>query len=290
MDIPFIKMEGCGNDYVYIDLISGKGPPESALGNLEELARRMSDRHYGIGSDGLILIRPSESGDARMQMFNADGSESEMCGNGIRCVARFLHDEGVTRRSPVHIETGAGVLTLEIAATGGVVSSVRVDMGTPELERSRIPMSGPPGRVIDEGLEVGGRTVRVTAVSMGNPHCVLFVPDVAQAPVSEFGPLIENHPIFPNRTNVEFVQVVSPGEVRQRTWERGSGETLACGTGASAVCVAGALNGKTERNVLIHLKGGDLRLEWGADDHVFMQGPAREVFRGIWRSGVEIPR
>lgn len=290
MDIPFIKMEGCGNDYVYIDLISGNGPPESALGNLPELARRMSDRHYGIGSDGLILIRPSKSGDARMQMFNADGSESEMCGNGIRCVARFLHDEGVSRRSPVRIETGAGVLTLEIAATGGVVASVRVDMGMPEFDRARIPMSGPPGRVVGERLEVGGQTVEITAVSMGNPHCVLFVADVARAPVSELGSLIENHPLFPNRTNVEFVEVVSPAEVRQRTWERGSGETLACGTGASAVCVAGVLNGKTERNVLIHLKGGDLSLEWGADDHVFMRGPAREVFRGIWRSGLEIPR
>jgi diaminopimelate epimerase len=284
MDIPFIKMEGCGNDYIYLDLITGKGPAASSLGNLEDLARRISDRHYGVGSDGLILIRPSESGDARMQMFNADGSESEMCGNGIRCVARYLHDAGVTDGRPVRIETGAGLLTLFVRATGGVVTSVRVDMGVPELERSRIPMSGPAGQVLNEPLKVGGFELEVTAVSMGNPHCVLFVPNIALAPVADLGPMIENHPAFPNRTNVEFVEIVSRTEVRQRTWERGSGETLACGTGASAVCVAGAVGNRTERQVLIHLKGGDLRLEWAGDNHVFMEGPAREVFRGVWKS------
>jgi diaminopimelate epimerase len=282
MALSFIKMEGCGNDYIYLDLVTGRGPAPDQLGNLPVLARSLSDRHYGVGGDGLILIRPSDRADARMQMFNADGSESEMCGNGIRCVARFLFDEGVVRRSPLTIETGAGVLTLEVDAPGGQVRSVRVDMGVPRLDRADIPMRGPAGRVVNERLQVGDVEVQVTAVSMGNPHCVIYVPDVSRAPVAALGPEVENHPAFPNRTNVEFVQVLGAGEVRQRTWERGTGETLACGTGASAVCVAGALTGRTQKKILNHLTGGDLVLEWSEDGHLYMEGPAREVFRGIW--------
>lgn len=284
-DIPFIKMEGCGNDYVYIDLLSGRGPVGGVrdLGDLPQLARWISDRHFGVGGDGLILIHPSDRADARMQMFNADGSEGEMCGNGIRCLARYLHDEGFARRSSLRVETGAGLKDLELRVVAGEVHSVRVDMGCPVLERAAIPMLGPPGRVILEPLEVDGRFLEITALSMGNPHCVLFVPEVARAPVATLGTAIENHPAFPRRTNVEFVQVIGEGEVAQRTWERGSGETLACGTGASAVCVAGVLAGRTQRSILNHLAGGDLRINWNADGHVLIEGPAREVFRGVWR-------
>jgi diaminopimelate epimerase len=279
--IPFIKMEGIGNDYIYIDLLPGRGVPESALGDLSDLARVVSDRHYGIGGDGLILIRPSDVADARMQMFNADGSESEMCGNGIRCVARYLRDEGIVRADATTIETGASVLTLEYRLDGDRVAAVRVDMGAPRLERADIPMLGPPGRVVDEPFVVDGREYRVTAVSMGNPHCVIFVDDLERAPVATLGPRIETDPRFPRRTNVEFVQVLAPGHVRQRTWERGAGETLACGTGASAVCVAGVLTGRTQPVLRNELRGGELRLEWGGPGTpVFMEGPAREVFRG----------
>lgn len=284
VSFPFVKMEGIGNDYVFIDLLPGRGSDPSRLGDLAALARSVSDRHYGVGADGIILIRASDVAHARMQMFNADGSESEMCGNGIRCVARYLFDEGVVRANPMQLETGAGVLTLELLLQAGQVRAVRVDMGHPRLERAEIPMAGAPGRVILEPLEVGGVTVLVTAVSMGNPHAVLYVPDVDAAPVSTLGPLLETHAAFPRRTNVEFVQVLGRGEVRQRTWERGAGETLACGTGASAVCAAGVLTGRTDPRILNHLRGGDLTLEWLAGGSVFMEGPAREVFRGRWRN------
>lgn len=284
--IPFVKMEGAGNDYVYLDLLPGRGLDTVPLGDLPTLARQISDRHYGVGSDGLILVRPSEVADARMQMFNADGSESEMCGNGIRCVARYLHDEGLVGANPLTVETGAGVLTLALRIEAGRVAAVRVDMGPPRLERAEIPMRGAPGRVIQEVFELEDRVVRLTAVSMGNPHAVIFVPDVDAAPVTSLGPLIETHPAFPRRTNVEFVQVLSRGEVRQRTWERGAGETLACGTGASAVCVAGVLAGLTDGRILNHLRGGDLVLEWAPGGNVFMEGPAREVFRGVWPGSV----
>lgn len=283
MTIPFVKMEGIGNDYIYIDLLPGRGVPESALGDLTELARRMSDRHYGIGADGLILIHPSTVADARMQMFNSDGSESEMCGNGIRCVARYLRDEGVVSGDTTTIETGAGILSLAYRLDAGRVAAVRVNMGAPRLERTDIPMIGAPGSVIDEPLKVDGQTLIVTAVSMGNPHCVIFVDDLDRAAVSTLGPRIETDPRFPRRTNVEFVQVLAPDRVRQRTWERGAGETLACGTGASAVCVAGVLTGRTQSLITNELRGGELRLEWaGPGEPVFMEGPARAVFRGVW--------
>lgn len=282
MTIPFIKMEGAGNDYVYIDVLPGRGVPLTTLGDLSGLARRVSDRHMGIGSDGLILIGSSERADARMQMFNADGSESAMCGNGIRCVARYLHDEGVVAGPRLKIETGSGVLDLTLVMVDGRVAGVTVDMGVPRLDRSDIPMRGVPGRVIEEPIDVGGQLIHVTAVSMGNPHCVIFVPSVEAAPVRTLGPLIELHPLFPERTNVEFVEVLDRGRVRQRTWERGSGETLACGTGASAVCVAGVLTGRTDPAIENELLGGTLKLEWQAGGSVLMTGPAHEVFRGEW--------
>lgn len=280
--IPFVKMEGTGNDYIYVDLLPGRGLAPESLGDLPELSRRMSDRHFGVGSDGLILIRPSDSAEARMQMFNADGSEGEMCGNGIRCVARYLFDEGLVSGPDLTVETGAGILSLRLVLSGGGVTAVRVNMGVPRLAREEIPMRGDPGPVVDERILTPAGEARLTAVSMGNPHAVLFVPDVEAAPVAILGPAIETHESFPRRTNVEFVQVLTRGEVRQRTWERGSGETLACGTGAAAVCVAGVLSGRTDRRVRNHLRGGELLLEWVEGGGVFMEGPAREVFRGVW--------
>jgi len=271
-------MHGAGNDYVYVNCFDQPTPA-----NPVKLAQAVSHRHFGIGADGLILIRPSQVADARMQMFNADGSESEMCGNGIRCVAKYIYDHKIAHRSPLRIETGAGILTLEVNAEGGRARAIRVDMGEPILEGSRIPTRLPGNPVVDVPLMVAGRTLRATCVSMGNPHCVVFVERVSDELVLGLGPQIEIHELFPAKVNVEFVEVVSRSEVRQRTWERGSGETWACGTGASAVCVAGVLTGRTERTVVNHLLGGDLELEWNArDNHVYMTGPATEVFEGAW--------
>ncbi len=279
-DLPFTKMQGCGNDYVYVDGFHHRVDDPPAL------ARAISDRRFGVGSDGLILVLPSERADVRMRMWNSDGSESEMCGNGIRCVAKFAYERGLApRKARLTAETGAGVLALDLDVRDGRVEAVTVDMGVPRLERAEIPVAGPlagPGRVVDEPLAVGDRTLGVTCVSMGNPHCVTFVDDVEAFPVARYGPLVENHPAFPRRTNTEFVQVVSRGEVVQRTWERGAGETWACGTGASAVCVAGVLTGRTDRRVLVHLLGGDLRIEWREDGHVLKTGPAVVVFDGVW--------
>jgi len=274
----FTKMHGAGNDYIYVN-----GLRESLPADLPELARQMSRRRFGVGGDGLILIRPSEIADARMQMFNADGSESEMCGNGIRCLAKYVYDHGICRRERLKIETGAGVLTLDVETWAGLVNRVRVDMGEPILEAGRIPTTFPGDPVTDVELHVGDSRLQVTCVSMGNPHCVTFVDEATDELVLGLGPQIERDPHFPNRVNVEFVEILSGDEVRQRTWERGSGETWACGTGASAVCVAGVLTRRTERRILCHLIGGDLELEWKAsDNHVYMTGPAVEVFTGEW--------
>ncbi|WP_372895483.1 diaminopimelate epimerase [Stieleria sp.] len=281
--MKFTKMHGAGNDYVYVDCFS-----QSAPENAPELARQIAHRHFGVGGDGLILIRPSDSADARMQMFNADGSESEMCGNGIRCVAKFVYDHGIAKRDALKIETGAGVLDLALSVgSDGLVDQVTVDMGVPELVGPKVPTTIPTARddqrVIAVPVEFAGQTLEVTCVSMGNPHCVIFVEEASDELVLGLGPKIEIDPRFPNRINVEFVEVLSPTEVRQRTWERGSGETWACGTGASAVCVAGVLAGRTERKILNHLLGGDLTLEWiEQSDHVMMTGPATEVFSGEW--------
>jgi diaminopimelate epimerase len=273
--MKFTKMHGCGNDYVYVNGFEESVPDPGAL------ARAISDRHRGVGSDGLILILPSDNADVRMRMFNADGSEAEMCGNGIRCVAKYAYEHGLAARAAaMRVETGAGTKTLALTLDGDRVERVSVDMGRPLLERGEIPMHGPPGRVVDEPIAVGDTTLRITCVSMGNPHCVVFVDDADAFPVAEVGPALENHPAFPARTNVEFVQVLGRDAVRQRTWERGAGETLACGTGACAAAVAGALNGRTEKRITDHLRGGDLEIEW--HDHVQMTGPAVEVFSGDW--------
>jgi diaminopimelate epimerase len=279
----FTKMHGLGNDYVYVDCIHGPMPADPARTSI-----LVSDRHFGIGSDGLILITPSEVADARMRMFNADGSESEMCGNGLRCVAKYVHDHGIARKPRLQLETGRGVLTVDLEIQDGKAQRVRVDMGTPILQSSDIPTTLPGDPPVNASFTVVGREFFGTCVSMGNPHVVLYVGDeffttTGKDWVAEFGPQIETAPNFPRRINVHFVKVHSPGEVTMRTWERGSGITLACGTGACAVCVAGVLTGRTGRKLLAHLPGGDLDLEWDeSNNHVFMTGPATEVFSGEW--------
>jgi diaminopimelate epimerase len=279
----FTKMQGAGNDYVYVDCFAQAVPA-----NIPELARRISHRRFGVGSDGLILMCPSARADAEMRMFNADGTPAEMCGNGIRCVAKYLYDHGIRRQDVLRIESAGRVLALELKIAGGVVERVRVDMGEPILIPAQIPTTlraadGPEQPAVHVPLEVGGRDLRVTCVSMGNPHCVVFVDQPSDDWVLGIGPQIEVDPHFPNRVNVEFVKVLNEAELEQRTWERGSGETLACGTGACAVCVAGALTGRTRRSVEIHLRGGDLAIEWNdANNHVYMTGPAVEVFTGDW--------
>jgi diaminopimelate epimerase len=275
----FTKMQGIGNDYVYVDCFAHAMPNDPAT-----LAQKIADRHFGVGGDGLILICPSDMGaDARMRMFNADGSESEMCGNGLRCVAKYVYDHGICRRESLKLQTGRGVLTVSLEIEAGKAQRVRVNMGEPILEAAKIPTKLPGNPPVNVPLTIDGRTLNVTCVSMGNPHCVIFVEKATDELVLGLGPKIERAPEFPARVNVEFVEVISPREVRQRTWERGSGETLACGTGASAVCVAGVLTGRTERQITNHLLGGDLELLWNEhDNHVYKTGPAVEVFSGEW--------
>lgn len=276
--MKFTKMHGAGNDYVYVDCFAEEVADPAGL------ARQVSDRNFGIGSDGLILILPSDCADLRMRMFNADGSEAEMCGNGIRCVAKYAYDHGLITKREIAIETGHGVLTLKLFVnSSGRVDQVQVAMGRPGLTRGELPMTGPAGeQALNVPLEVAGHLLDLTCVSMGNPHAVVYVEDVGQFPVATVGPLIEHHSWFPNRINVEFVQIVSPREVIQRTWERGAGETLACGTGAAAVTVAGVLTGRSERRITNHLRGGDLFMEWSEAGEVLMTGPAVEVFSGVF--------
>ena len=276
--MKFVKMHGAGNDYVYVNCFTQQSPPNPA-----EVAIAISHRRFGVGADGLILVEPSEVADARMRMFNADGSESEMCGNGIRCVAKLVHDHGICRRDNLKIETGAGILSLDLQIKGGLAELITVDMGEPITAPDRVPTTLSTSPVIDLPVDFAGKSLNVTCVSMGNPHCVTFVPKATDELVLGLGPKIENDARFPRRTNVEFIEVISRTELRQRTWERGSGETWACGTGASAVCVSGVLTGRAEREVLIHLLGGDLRLRWDeATNHVFLTGGAVEVFAGEW--------
>jgi len=275
--MKFTKMHGIGNDYVYINCF------EEEMKDPVKLAPIISNRHSGVGSDGLILIMPSKAADCKMRIFNADGSEAQMCGNGIRCVAKYVYDHKITQKNPLTVETLAGVKTIQLFTMNGKVSSARVNMGKPGLMRSEIPMLGKETQVIDETLTISkGISVRITCVSMGNPHCVIFIDNFDKIDVQKNGAEIERHHSFPERTNVHFVKVHSPKEVTMKTWERGSGITLACGTGASAVCVAGVLNKKTERKMLAHLPGGDLELEWAEDGNVYMTGPATEVFAGEW--------
>lgn len=290
--IHFTKMHGAGNDYVYVDCFT-----QTAPAGIPALARAMSDRHTGVGADGLILIDPSAVADARMQMWNADGSSGEMCGNGIRCVAKYLYDRGIVRRDEMRIETAVGLRTLQLTVVDGVAERVRVNMGCPILSAADIPTTLPGDPPIDAELMLdapaiaplaGGsrernlQRLQVTCVSMGNPHCVTFVDDLCDDWVLKIGPALESHPAFPHRVNAEFVHVVSPGEIQMRVWERGSGETQACGSGASAALVAGVLTGRTQRSIICHLPGGDLELEWADSDEVTMTGPAVEVFSGDW--------
>ncbi|MBQ2706472.1 MAG: diaminopimelate epimerase [Agathobacter sp.] len=273
--MKFTKLHGCGNGYIYVNLF------EETLDNPAEMAIKVSDHHFGIGSDGLITIGPSEVADFTMHIYNADGSEAEMCGNGVRCVGKYVYDHGLTAQTVVKVETGAGIMVLELNVENGKVATVRVDMGEPIFEPDKIPVVAEGTPVLMEPIVVGDKEWKMTCVSMGNPHAVVFVDDVKDFPIETYGPLFENHERFPKRTNTEFVKVVSPTEAYMRVWERGSAETWACGTGTCATVVACILNGFTERKVLVHLLGGDLVIEWDEEtNHVFMTGPATEVFSG----------
>lgn len=271
--LPFVKMHGLGNDYVFVDGMRRR------ISRPSQLARRISQRRLGVGSDGLILILPSKRADARMAIYNADGSEAAMCGNGIRCVAKYLYENGRVRRNPFHIETAAGIRDVFLFARNGRVKEISVDMGRPLWEGREIPVAA-SGLVLRKPLRVGGKSWKISCVSMGNPHAVLFVPRVQAVPLEKIGPLFERHPFFSHRVNVEFVQMLSRRRLRVRVWERGSGATLACGTGACAAMVVSARLGFTERDVSVELPGGRLSIRWDSNDHVWMNGPAEEVFRG----------
>jgi diaminopimelate epimerase len=275
--LKFTKMQGIGNDFVVVNSLSEPLPEEQ----LPELSRRLNNRKFGIGGDGLILVLPSKLADYRMRMLNPDGSEAEMCGNGIRCFAKYLYDRKLVPDTQVKVETLAGVKTLKLLTRGGKLEAVRVDMGQPRLRRSEIPMRGEDSeKVLGESLKVDGQRFEITAVSMGNPHVVIFQDNVQNLDIERFGPQIENHKAFPQRTNVQFVQICSRSEIILRTWERGAGVTLACGTGACAAVVACVLNNRTSKLVTVHLLGGDLIVEWTGDNRVMMTGPAEEVFEG----------
>ena len=273
--MKFTKMHGIGNDYVYVNCF------EESIKNPAEVSKFVSDRHFGIGSDGLILISPSAKADFRMNIYNADGSQAEMCGNGIRCVAKYVYDHKLTDKTEITVETGAGVKTLQLTVEDDKVTLVRVDMGEPILTPDEIPVVADGNRVVDEPIVVDDKEWRMTCVSMGNPHAVVFVDDVAHFELEKYGPLFENHVRFPKRTNTEFVQIISRNEAIMRVWERGSAETWACGTGTCATVMACILNGLTDNDVLVHLRGGDLRIVYDEkSNHVFMTGPATEVFEG----------
>ena len=274
--MKFVKMHGAGNDFVVMDGTRESIPEDQ----LPDVAISACDRHLGVGGDGIILVLPSRIANFRMRMFNPDGSEAEMCGNGMRCFAKYVFDRKIHTDVVLTVETLAGVKTLKLNAAGGKVQTVRVEMGEPKLLRSQIPMTGSDTEVISQPLKVAGKKLTVTCVSMGNPHCVTFVDNVENYPVDKIGPELENHPRFPRRTNVEFVEVLSRGEIKMRAWERGAGETLACGTGACAAVVASILNDKVARKVTTHLPGGDLFIEWMGDGRLFMTGPVEEVFEG----------
>ncbi len=274
--MKFTKMQGIGNDYVYVNCF------EEDIKNPSELSIAISDRHFGVGSDGLIMIMPSPVADARMRIFNADGSEAQMCGNGIRCVAKYLYEYGIKKSDRMTIETAAGLKTIELTVVNEDVTQIRVEMGTPELLRNEIPMLGENKQVINEPLRVNETVLYVTCVSMGNPHCITFVDDVDSIDLSVTGKAIENHKLFPERINAHFVQQISADKVKMRTWERGSGETLACGTGAVATGVACVLNKLTERVISTQLPGGELTVEWTEDNKTYMTGPAEFVFTGQW--------
>ena len=271
----FTKWQGCGNDFVLFDC------RQDVPADYAKLAQQVCDRHYGVGADGILVVLPSDCADFRMRIFNTDGSEAEMCGNGIRCFARYIYDFGLTDKTCFTVETGAGVLVPEIILENGQVTGVKVDMGEPHLLGEEIPVTGFDGqRVIDEPLIVDGKTYRMTAVSMGNPHCVIFVDDAENFPIYELGRQFESHALFPKKTNTEFVEVKDRRHVRMRVWERGAAVTLACGTGSCATVVAGILNDKLDREAEVQLDGGRLIVKWAENNHVFMTGPAELVFSG----------
>ena len=279
--MKFTKMHGLGNDFILLNCL------EDIVDNPSELAQEMCDRNFGIGADGLVLVLPSEveEADFRMRIFNPDGSEPEMCGNAIRCFAKYLYERDLTTKTDLNVETLAGIIKPKLILEDGAVQLVKVDMGQPRLKRSEIPMKGEESeQVVKEPLNVAGEEFEVTCVSMGNPHCVIFVDDADEAPVRELGPKIETHDLFPEDINVEFIEVVNEEELEMRVWERGAGVTLACGTGACGSTVAAILNDLTQRKVTVHLLGGDLVIEWADDDHVYMSGPATEVFTGDYKN------
>ena len=274
--MKFTQMHGLGNDYVYVNCF------EEKIDNPPAVARFVSDRHFGIGSDGLIMINPSKTADFEMEMYNADGSRGEMCGNGIRCVAKYVYDYGLTDKTQISVETLGGIKYLDLTVEDGKVSLVKVDMGKPELEADLIPIISEREQVIDEPIEVDGKEYHMTGVSMGNPHAVIYVDDVKGLDLEKIGPKFENHERFPKRINTEFVHCIDRQTVEMRVWERGSGETLACGTGACAVAVSSILNNLTDTQVTVKLLGGDLQIEWDREkDRVFMTGPATVVFDGV---------
>lgn len=274
--MKFTKMHGLGNDYVYVNCF------QEEVAHPEEVAKYVSDRHFGVGSDGLILIKPSETADFEMAMYNADGSRGEMCGNGIRCVAKYVYDYGLTEKTQISVETLAGIKYLDLTVENGKVSQVKVNMGAPCLTAAEIPVLADTRQVISEPIEAAGTVYTMTAVSMGNPHCVIFLEeDVRKLDLASLGPVFENHPRFPKRINTEFVNVLDENTLRMRVWERGSGETLACGTGACATAVAAIVNGRTQHEVTVQLTGGNLNIAWeGGDAPVYMTGSAVTVFDG----------
>lgn len=276
----FFKMQGLGNDYVYIDCINGKEPID-----IKNLTNRLSNRHFGVGSDGLILLCKSKVADLKMRMFNSDGSEAQMCGNGIRCVAKLAYELGLICEEITTIETLSGIKTLKLNIVKGKVKTVEVDMGAPILEATKIPVSSSAkigDKKVKAEVKVKNKKIELTCVSMGNPHAVTFVNNIKNFKVAEYGPILENADIFPEKANIEFVEVVDKNNIKMRVWERGSGETLACGTGACSSVVASSLNGYTDRKVNVQLLGGNLEIEWKPNNHVHMTGPAVTVFKGEW--------
>jgi len=279
MKINFAKMHGLGNDFILINCMNEQ--PNKDL-SLPDLSVKLCDRHFGIGADGIILILPSKIADLRMRIYNSDGSEAQMCGNGIRCFAKYVYEKQFLLKNKFTVETLAGVITPEIIFKNKEISGIKVNMGKPKLQKKQIPVKGSDNLpVINEELQIDCcQKMNITCVSMGNPHCIIFVDDVKSVAVNEVGPIIENNPIFPEKTNVEFIQILNRKELNFKVWERGVGETLACGTGACAALVASVLNKKTERQAVIHLLGGDLDIEWKENGPVFMTGPAKLVFEG----------
>ncbi len=275
--MEFTKMQGAGNDYVYVDCFKEK------VVNPSELSRRISDRHFGVGSDGLILIKPSDRADFYMEMYNADGSEGKMCGNGIRCVGKYVYDNGLTDKTEISVDTLSGVKYLKLNVVDGKVDTVRVDMGAPILTPREIPVNIAEDIVKDYPVTIGEKTYRITCVSMGNPHCVTYMDDVDNLKIEDIGPLFEKNEMFPEQVNTEFVRVIDRDNLQMRVWERGSGETLACGTGTCAAAVASILNGYCNDTVKVKLSGGELKITWDREKNIiYMEGPARTVFTGNW--------